>query len=1620
MTKGNGRMKKIVTLVFVLLTLLTAAASAESYTQADFEWAEAVQDQSALTLKEQAKYLDIVKQRQRGIALLAMGGADTPFQIASAAQLAELAQYVNAGDATFVSAHYVLTDDVNLSAYGNWTPIGTINQPFAGVFDGQNHVVTGLKIDRSQGVYQGLFGCVNSQDANRKAQVKNVIVKDAQIRTKNQSGAVVGFYGGWASQMEPLENCAMVGGSIEGCVDRAGYDQASSIGGVVGLSYADVRFCYSTGTVIVPQSACDIGGVVGWVDGNVQSCYAAGSMDIFPYSTRQIFNIGGLAGTVDDDVSDCYSTVDVVGLGDNTFTFGGVAGTVGGSVTRCFATGNVQAWMTVGGVAGMVGTRGGSLTDCVALNGAVSGTESRSQRISRVGNVLKSEGGSESGNYAWSGMKVNGNTVTDDDVEGSNGADLTYDDPNGLSRQFETIFGGNSAWTYAENGLPTLKNVGGTQSGDLPVWITSQNTVYIYTAADLAQLAADVNGGNNMSGKTVLLMNDIDLSAYANWTPIGTFTPNSPQANYPFSGVFDGQGYSITGLKMSGNEDSKGLFGYAYCEAIRNVVIRNPEIEGKDQVGALVGYQAYSNQGIKNCAVIGGKIQGSSHVGGLVGYMEESPIQNCYSTCEVVAMNFYAGGIVGDHRVVASIRNCYATGNISGTYSGGIVGVAQDVERCVALGQTVTGTSSNRVTDSVRISDVYAWGDMKVNGYTVTGGAANNENGADLVYNGGALSTQFSEIFANDDAWTYTENGLPILKVVKGEQSSELPSWMLGSETTIYITTAQQLKQLADEVNAGDSKSGKTVLLMNDIDLSIYPNWSPIGTLNLNWSEVSRPFSGVFDGQNHTISNLTCTSNTNGYAGLFGNFDGTVQNLILRDAQITVEGQAAAVVCENYKGQVLNCAMIGGSVKGKSVAGGVVCYNRGTVENCYATGDVTSLSGGRICYAGGVVGYNYTEGTVQSCYAAGRVESEEHAGGAVGGNYGTVQNCVALGQSVSAQRNAHRVVGENSGRTLSGNYAWSGVQVNGQPVTDGLADNENGEDILAHDGLIYGKSAQIFAWPGFDTTVWELRNDQTGKLPRIRGTNADPTLSLSAQTGTVTCDVELNGDAGVSGFRYKVNDAANDTEYSGVFTVNLLDKLEIEPTIRTGYAFAQWSDGKTDNPYTMAVTGAVSLTAQTQIETYTIDYELNGGALEAGKTNPATYTLETAAFRLEEPTRTGYTFAGWTGSNGTTPQTDVGIAQGSIGNLYFEANWTANGYKILYTGVEGADVSTFPTKHVFGKDTAIPNPTKAGYGFAGWKVNGSAATRDLTLSGTAYTADITLEATWTANEFTITYSGVEGADVSTFPTKHVFGKDTAIPNPTKTGYGFAGWKVNGSAAARDLTLSGTAYTADITLEATWTANEFTITYSGVEGADVSTFPTKHVFGKDTAIPNPTKTGYGFAGWKVNGSAAARDLTLSGTAYTADIALEATWTKLTEPTPSVIMEGGTAFIVGKATEDAIMHIGKGVANFGVANLDYVDMDGKRLDPQFYTAKDGSIILNVHQVYLNTLSVGEHILTAHLKGPGYEGQTVSGKIVVAPVPDMSNLPQTGDASPVLLWGATLGLCAAVLAVMKRKKK
>ena len=154
--------------------------------------------------------------------------------------------------------------------------------------------------------------------------------------------------------------------------------------------------------------------------------------------------------------------------------------------------------------------------------------------------------------------------------------------------------------------------------------------------------------------------------------------------------------------------------------------------------------------------------------------------------------------------------------------------------------------------------------------------------------------------------------------------------------------------------------------------------------------------------------------------------------------------------------------------------------------------------------------------------------------------------------------------------------------------------------------------------------------------------------------------VNLTAGTGVSGFRYRVNDAADFTVYSPDLTVALADKLEIEPILQQNYAFAQWNDGRMNAVYTVnSARREIELTASANAVEYAIAYELGGGALKEGETNPETYTVETETFTLNNPTREGYIFTGWTGSNGTTPELIVKIRQGTTGELGFSANWTA-------------------------------------------------------------------------------------------------------------------------------------------------------------------------------------------------------------------------------------------------------------------------------------------------------------------------------------------------------------------------
>lgn len=167
-----------------------------------------------------------------------------------------------------------------------------------------------------------------------------------------------------------------------------------------------------------------------------------------------------------------------------------------------------------------------------------------------------------------------------------------------------------------------------------------------------------------------------------------------------------------------------------------------------------------------------------------------------------------------------------------------------------------------------------------------------------------------------------------------------------------------------------------------------------------------------------------------------------------------------------------------------------------------------------------------------------------------------------------------------------------------------------------------------------------------------------------------TITYELNGGTASNPVSYNVE--------SNTFTLN-------NPT-RAGYTFAGWTGTDiTGTSKTVTINqgsiGNRTYTATWTPVNYTISYDLNGGAVAVS--NPTSYNIETPTFALNNPIRLGYVFAGWTGSNGTTPQKNVSIYKGSIGNKSYKANWTAAdvGYTINHyvMDINGNYPST-PTK----------------------------------------------------------------------------------------------------------------------------------------------------------------------------------------------------------------------------------------------------------------------------------------------------------------------------------------------------
>jgi len=245
-----------------------------------------------------------------------------------------------------------------------------------------------------------------------------------------------------------------------------------------------------------------------------------------------------------------------------------------------------------------------------------------------------------------------------------------------------------------------------------------------------------------------------------------------------------------------------------------------------------------------------------------------------------------------------------------------------------------------------------------------------------------------------------------------------------------------------------------------------------------------------------------------------------------------------------------------------------------------------------------------------------------------------------------------------------------------------------------------------------------------------------------------------------------------------------------------------------------------------QAKTYTVTFDTDGGSA----VNAETVTDGETATKPAAPTKEGYTFAGW-----FVGEDEYDFASAVTADVTVKAKWTINEYTVSFDADGGSVVDSLTVKH--GEAAAKPaDPTKEGYTFAGWFAGDAAYVFD-----TAVTADVALKAKWTINEYTVIFDADNGSE-ATSETVEYGAVATKPADPVKEGYTFAGWFAGDAAYVFD-----TAVTANVTLKAKWTINEYTVIFDADNGSE-ATSETVEYGAVATKPADPTKDGYAFLGW----------------------------------------------------------------------------------------------------------------------------------------------------------------------------
>ena len=299
---------------------------------------------------------------------------------------------------------------------------------------------------------------------------------------------------------------------------------------------------------------------------------------------------------------------------------------------------------------------------------------------------------------------------------------------------------------------------------------------------------------------------------------------------------------------------------------------------------------------------------------------------------------------------------------------------------------------------------------------------------------------------------------------------------------------------------------------------------------------------------------------------------------------------------------------------------------------------------------------------------------------------------------------------------------------------------------------------------------------------------------------------------------------------------------------------------------------------------YTVTMDTAGG----DPIRPIQYTVESEAFQLPTPVRTGYIFLGWTGEGITEPQKTIEIPQGSTGDRTYTANWQVIEYTITLLHMDGAGTSE-ALVYTVEQAVTLPTPTREGYAFLGWTVNSDMAPQLTVVLPQGSIGNKTYTANWELTGYTVTMN-LNGGSGETTLLYTVEDEEFALPTPTRNGYEFVGWTGEGIIMPQLNVTIPTGSTGDKAYTANWQVIEYTITLDTNGGPNVS--PIKYTVEDSFTLPYPLRPGYEFAGWTLDGSGMLPATTLIiyyGT--TGDLHYKAEW-RLAEYTINMDLNGGS--------------------------------------------------------------------------------------------------------------------------------